>query len=115
MSKSKPTINNLKKDFDKVLLKHDVEGRRTVAILVKGTNVHVGVAKIHADDTLNRPKGRLVSLGRAVHANLVYSGKRQIRAKEQKRQQPLAFTLEAGSAENVESAITDLFNGNFFL
>jgi hypothetical protein len=116
MAKSKTSsIDSLKKDFDKVLLKHDVENRRTVAVLVKGNNIHVGVAKIHQDDTLNRPKGRLISLGRAIHANLVYKGERELRDTEQKRDMPLAFTVETDSKENTEKAITDLFNGNFFL
>ena len=108
------TIDNLKTQFDKVFLKHDVEGRRTVAILLNGTTMHVGISKIHENDELNRPKGRLISLGRAVHANLVYNGKRQLRTRETKRKVHLAFTIEAGNQENIEKNITDLFSGTFF-
>lgn len=108
------SLESLQGKFDKVFLKHDIEGRRTVAILLNGTTLHVGISKIHADDNLNRPKGRLVSLGRAVHANKVYTGARQLRMREQKRQHPLAFTIEAGSQEVVEKAISDLFSGTFF-
>lgn len=64
----KSNLDTLKKQFDKVYLKHIREDKSaiTVAILVKDNQGFVGASKCHEGDNFNREIGRNVSLGRAL-------------------------------------------------
>jgi len=105
-------LETLRKENDNVSLKHDILQGKTIAVLVSGTNVHIGIANIFKGDQLNRRKGRLIALGRASHAKKVYNGQRQLRQREQKRKEPLAFTIEG--VGDVEKLVDDLFSGEFW-
>lgn len=63
-------IETLKKQFDKVHLKHfrqpnDQTGA-TIAILVKGDTAYVGASICHAGDQFSKEIGRNISFGRAL-------------------------------------------------
>lgn len=66
----KTNLDSLKKQFDKVYLKHirseDFKTATTIGILVKDGTVFVGVSKCHEGDQFSREIGRNISLGRAL-------------------------------------------------
>lgn len=67
------TIENLKKQFDKVVIKHYKNTHKyngkTVAVLWKGTERYVGISECGKDDQFSRKKGRMIALSRAVFAS----------------------------------------------
>lgn len=68
---------DLKKQFDKVVLKHNVEGpnKGTKAALIKGNSIFLGEARLDQRDNFNRYVGRQIALGRALYEFRVASGK----------------------------------------
>lgn len=96
-----------------VLLKHNV-GNRSVGILVSGTSLHVGIALRHEGDQPNKRKARHIAMGRAVRSHGIYNGTLQVRVREEKRKEPLTFTLENLDPDMMHKAITDLFSGDFW-
>lgn len=108
-------IDELRAKFgmQNVLLKHNV-GMRSVGIIVSGNNLHVGISLRHQEDQPNKRKARHIALGRAVRAHGIYNGALQVRVREEKRKEPLAFTMENLTPEAIQQAVTDLFSGDFW-
>lgn len=99
----------LKQHFDKVVLKHYTTGlyKGTKAALVKGNQVFLGTSLCVQEDQFNRRVGRLIALGRALHAYQVSTGQTHGR-KSLKHTQVLVAT----SPENIEEILTaQIFNG----
>lgn len=70
----KTNLETLKKQFDRVLLKHDntptkSSNGKTIAVLWKGDERFVGVSECSDKDQFSRKKGRLVALSRALYAS----------------------------------------------
>lgn len=89
-------IETLKKQFDKVHLKHfrqpsDQTGA-TIAILVKGDTAYVGASICHAGDQFSKEIGRNISFGRAL--SLMEKGESRSFT---------AFTLPVDASSNSES------------
>ena len=108
-------IDDLRAKFGvhNVMLKHNV-GNRSVGIILSGNNLHVGISLRHAEDQPNKRKARHIALGRALRSHGVYSGNLQVRAREEKRKEPLGFTIENLTPEGVEQVVADLFSGDFW-
>lgn len=65
----KTNLETLKKDFDRVCLKHicpTPQTGTTIAILVKGKTAYVGVSRCREGDQFSKEIGRNISLGRAL-------------------------------------------------
>lgn len=74
---------------DKLMVWHNRKpesgDRCTLAVIWKGDQRYVGIARVSDKDVFNRKKGREIAIGRAQHLFEVESGKRQTRKSDQKK------------------------------
>ena len=98
-------LNELKKHFDRVALKHinknpDIHpmGRCTIAVISEGDERYVGISKCSESDQFSRKTGRIKALGRALTA--------KNRAIEDETD--FSFTFDVGAiADDVKSLVPE--------
>lgn len=104
-------IEQLRKSFDKVCLKHHLgseqnQYRGSHAALVKGNKVFIGVSVCDDRDQFNRHVGREIAFGRAFYAYQV--SERLIQHRNENRMThsvPFMEVIEASSPEEVEKIL----------
>lgn len=118
-----PDLNELRKQFDKVVLRHFTkpdnsefgafqEGKTwfgTRAALVKGDIVYVGLARCDMRDKFNRRLGRSIALGRAIRAmsrtNSLTARKGEIRREAEGVY--LSYEIKTSTKYPLERALTE--------
>lgn len=105
-------LQELRNTFDKVVLKHhkDSANPRTVAAIVDGNFVFIGVAKCFETDQFNRRLGREIAVGRALRAHRRFSKDldyRKCEVKREERGEPLSYFRMAGTYGTVEEILKE--------
>ena len=103
------SLENLKKNFDRVIITHQKEGNNkgTKVVLVKGLKLFIGESKVHENDSFNRKLGRVIASGRAEFAFKVENGEKPARTfkSTEYKATPLNKTITCKDTKELDNVI----------